>query len=141
MIFTLSTAEATDIEVTSETQILTALRDVRDGQTAFAILGTAKDVYIQTARDGDGFLLERRAGSEESHVSAQTAAGRAPSFADVEASFLAFHRRQGMPSALRWASEETKPAGCFPSIALLLCLAISANLPIGIPTTPIMSVL
>lgn len=101
----------TAIENPSEAQIEAALRALPGGTDSFAILATARQHYIQTLGGAnEGFVLEYREGSDDTHFQHFTCSQAPCSLEQVLAAFLSYCRGDGaFKRTLEWELEEGAP--------------------------------
>ncbi len=86
--------------ISSTEELRQALEVFGKGNSSFAVLGRQSQHYIQTARIGQGFVVEFRNGSEDQHYSSKRTN---LSQQEMTAVFLAYYEgRENWPTLLQW---------------------------------------
>lgn len=86
--------------ISSTEELRQALEMVGKGDSSFAVLGRERQHYIQTARLGQGFIVEFRNGSDDQHYSSKRTNLSQP---EMIAVFLAYYEgRENWPTMLQW---------------------------------------
>jgi hypothetical protein len=132
-------------EISTPQELEAALTTIEPQRNSFAILTAQTEVYLQTAADKEGFVVERRDGSAQSHAKAMRTALH-PTWpqdrfdrAEMIAIFTTYLTGQQSPAGVRWeplkmayVSAMPKKFGRLLPIAIVAILLICA---LAIPLT------